>query len=151
MSNKRTNIWGPIGASRFTGKWGAYGKSLDAQKKFHMWEPIGNSDPHFPARPGLPPSLLYHTPARMSIGNLYKNKKNNWWFSPPIISKVSKGVFIFVFFEEFPIFATVTASHIIKSFLPAVSATTTIKSHWLSPFLSVINITQVRSNVKPFF
>ena len=47
-----------MGGGVIVGKWGAYAMPLDAYEKFHMWVPIGNSDPHFPARPGLPPTSI---------------------------------------------------------------------------------------------
>ena len=42
--------------------------------------------------------------------------------SPPIIPKVSKGVFVAVFLEETTILATVTAGHIVHGFLHEVDA-----------------------------
>ena len=69
--------------------------------------------PHsFPAR--RTPLLLYHIEASLSIGKPHKNKKNDWWFLPPIISKVGKGVFVPVFLEETTILATVTTGHIVR-------------------------------------
>ena len=65
----------PPGASCFTGKSGAYEKSLEVFEIFHMGYPVGKSGLHYRSRPVVPPLLLYHIKAGLSIGNL--NKKLN--------------------------------------------------------------------------
>jgi hypothetical protein len=76
------------------------------------------------------PPLLYHNSPHLSIGILNKNKKNNWWFSPPIITQIRKGVAVFDFFvyrvEKLTIITAITRSHIICGFLPHMEAGRTI-------------------------
>ena len=59
-------------------------------------------------------------PQTAGFVNRHFTQKNNWWFSPPIISKVGKGVFVFVFLEKTAVFATITTGYIVRSFLRRV-------------------------------
>jgi hypothetical protein len=71
------------------------------------------------------PPLLYHNSPHLSIGILNKNKKNNWWFSPPIITQIRKRVAVFLvgnIIEKLSVVATITTSHIICGFLPHMGA-----------------------------
>jgi len=61
----------------------------------------------------------------LSIGILNKNKKNNWWFSPPIITQIRERVAVFLvgnIIEKLSVVATVTTSHIICGFLSHMGA-----------------------------
>ena len=65
---------GPAGASHFTGKSGAYEKSLEVFGKLHMGCAIGKTGPACRRGPAGP-LLLYHIEAGLSIGNLHKKKR----------------------------------------------------------------------------
>ena len=66
----------PIGPRRFREKSGAYEKSLEVFEILHMGYPIGKSGLHIRSRPVVPPLLLYHIEAGLSIGNLHKKKES---------------------------------------------------------------------------
>ena len=60
---------GPAGARHFTGKPGAYEKSLEVFEKLHMGCPVGKSGPACRRGP-VDPLPLYHIEASLSIGKI---------------------------------------------------------------------------------